>query len=144
MNRAALEAHAAEAAKKELDTTQQDTLRWLATGEVGVSSECMAFWLAFQIRTRMPRHPADPADLDRCLRLLDAAPGLRARLAGMATVSPEWAALVARWPEVEALFIQEVGLGWAKGSRAPQTYALMRAILDAVELSQTLPAGVRR
>ena len=115
-----------------MDDTQKSVINWIATGHVGMSSECMALWLAFGERSRMPLAPADPADLDRCLRLLAAAPGLRERLPRMAEVSPRWAALVSRWDEVEASHLAEVGLGWSKANSAPKTYALMRSILDPV------------
>jgi hypothetical protein len=47
----------------------------------------------------------------------------------MAEVCPKWAALVARWDEVEASHLAEVGLGWTKSQEAPKTYALMDSIL---------------
>lgn len=113
-----------------MDDTQKNVINWIATGSVGVSSECMALWLAFGERSQMPLEPADPDDLDRCLRLLKAAPGLRERLPKMAEVSPRWAALMARWDEVETCHLDEVGLGWTKARTAPKTFALMRSILD--------------
>lgn len=110
--------------------TQQRVIEWLATGEVGLSSRCMALWLGFG--QPVPAHerfePADPGDLDRCLRLLAWAPGLRPMLPKMAEVSPAWAALTARWDEVEASHLAEVGLGWSKGRRASKTFELMESI----------------
>lgn len=113
-----------------MDDTQKSVINWIATGSVGVSSECMALWLAFGERSQTPFEPADPGDFDRCLRLLAAAPGLRERLPKMAEVSPRWAALMSRWDEVEASHLAEVGLGWTKARTAPKTYALMRSIFD--------------
>jgi hypothetical protein len=89
----------------------------------------MALWLGFGERVNQPSHPYDPTDLDRCLRLLETAPGLRQDLPKMAELCPKWAALVARWDEVEASHLAEVGLGWTKGQQAPKTYALMDSIL---------------
>jgi hypothetical protein len=109
--------------------TQQQVIDWLANGSVGCSSKCMAMWLAFDQITQDRFCPADPDDLDRCLRLLDRAPGLRPQLPRMADVSKEWARLMARWDEVEASHLAEVGLGWTKASRAPKTYDLMASIL---------------
>ena len=109
--------------------TQRQVIQWIATGQKGLSSECMALWLAFDQRVADPHHPHDPDDLNRCLLLLQAAPGLRPELSKMAEVSSRWAKLVARWEEVEALFLEEVELGWARGDIAPRTYALMREIL---------------
>ena len=112
-----------------MDGTQSQVIKWLARGRVGLSSECMAMWLAFGEHTSGRYCPADPDDLDRCLKLLAAAPGLRPLIPKMAAVSEEWAALVLRWDEVEASHLDEVGLGWCKAGSAPKTYELMRSIL---------------
>lgn len=112
-----------------MDLTQRQVIRWLATGSVGLSSKCMAMWLAFDQHTPERFCPADPDDLDRCLKLLQAAPGLRPLIPKMAEVSKDWAALVPHWDEVERSHLDEVGLGWTKATRAPKTYALMRSIL---------------
>jgi hypothetical protein len=112
-----------------MNETQAQVIKWLVHGETGESSKCMAFWLTFGERERWPSYPHDPADLDRCLRLLAQAPGLRADLPKMAELSTEWAALMLRWDEIEASHLAEVGLGWTKARSAPKTYALMDSIL---------------
>lgn len=102
-------------------------LRWLATGHVGLSSKAMAMHMC-----GVPcdgSHPADPDDLNRCLLFLEAVPEARAMLPNMATLSKRWAALVARWDEIEATFLAEVGRDWCKGDRAPKTYKLMQEVL---------------
>lgn len=109
--------------------TQRQVLKWLATGRVGMSSKCMAMWLAFGEHTEDRYCPADPGDLDRCLKLLDEVPALRPLLPKMAEVSEAWAALMLRWDEVEASHMAEVGLGWTKARRAPKTFALMDSII---------------
>lgn len=54
--------------------TQIKTIHWLCHGKTGLSSKTMAFWLAFNEKLEDGRnYPHDPADFDRCLRLLDAA-----------------------------------------------------------------------
>lgn len=111
-----------------MDMTQKLVIQWLALGRVGLSSKCMAMWLAFGQRTD-GSHPRDPDDLDRCLVLLSFAPGLRKLLPKMAEVSPSWAALVSRWDEIESTHLDEVGLGWTKARSAPRTYALMKKVL---------------
>lgn len=108
--------------------TQNQVVKWLATGCVGLSSKCMAMWLAFGERAEAYA-PADPDDLDRCLKLLDKAPGLRPLIPKMAEVSRDWAALVPHWDQVEASHLDEVGLGWTKARSAPKTYDLMESIL---------------
>lgn len=50
----------------------------------------------------------------------------------------QWAALIARWDEVEASHLEEVGLGWTKAWLAPKTYALMQEILDSARAT-TVP-----
>lgn len=108
---------------------QLKTIGWLANGETGLSSETMAFWLAFDVKKDDDSHPHDPDDLDRCLMLLDAVPEMRPHLPRMAEISPEWAALVANWDVIERSHLDEVGLGWTKAKSAPKTYELMRATI---------------
>lgn len=104
-------------------------INWLANGETGISSETLAFKLAFNVRKRGGSHPHDPADFNRCLQLLDAAPALKPLIGRMAKVSPYWAKLVARWDEIEAAFVAEVGKNWSKEKQAEKTYALMKEVL---------------
>lgn len=98
-------------------------VKWLRTGERGMSSETI-----FQHMTGLPiptlghvRAPTDPSDLNRCLQLLRAVPEWEARLPEMATVNDEWAGLVAMWPQLVAMFDEELPSG-----KAPKTWALMR------------------
>lgn len=67
--------------------------------------------------------PHDPADLNRCLKAMEAIPGLREGLPKVVGLCPEWAPLVARWDEVEALFREE-----APSGKCPKTYALMKEL----------------
>ena len=115
-----------------MNTTEKQVIDWLANGEIGVSSKCMAMWLAFGKRTQdaFGAYPHDPSDMDRCLKLLKLAPGLRKRLPKMAELNETWAALVARWDEIEAMQMDEIGLNWTKAKSAPKTYALMREVID--------------
>lgn len=113
-----------------MDTTQKAVINWLANGETGLSSETMAFWLAFDVKKEDGSHPHDPDDMDRCLNLLSVAPGLRDRLPKMAELNKTWAALVARWNEIESMQMDEIGLGWTKAMSAPKTYALMKEVIN--------------
>lgn len=110
--------------------------KWLAVGEHGES----ALAIVTKLRDGLgllgcgtsTQHPHDPDDLRRCLLLLRDAPELRGELHRMAEVSPQWAALVRAWPELEASFEAEAGPGWADGKvggEAPQTYELMLDLL---------------
>lgn len=114
--------------------------RWLAVGEQGSSSLAIVAKLRpeeFVTQGYVPptserAHPHDPDDLRRCLLLLRAAPELRMDLHRMAEVSPQWAALVRAWAELEESFEAEVGPGWADGKvsgEAPRTFDLMEALL---------------
>lgn len=118
-----------------MDSTQTAVIDWLANGEVGVSSKCMAMWLGFGKRIRDPfgGHPHDPDDMDRCLKLLHHAPGLRELLPKMAELNKTWAALVAQWDEIEAMQLDEIGLNWTKARSAPKTYALMQKAIESAK-----------
>ena len=124
-----------------MDATQDAVLDWLNTGEVGESSKCMAMWLAFGKRTSgiFGNYPHDPDDMDRCLKLLDRVPSLRMALPKMAELNKTWAALVARWDEIEAMQLDEIGLNWTKARSAPKTYALMKEVVDSVSWRDATP-----
>lgn len=117
-----------------LNKTEAAVLGWLANGETGLSSKAMAFYLGFGLkRVEDGRaHPHDPADFNRCLGLLRAAPALRKKLPEMAKLSKEWKRLVAAWDRIEAVFVAEVGPDWSKNRsvRATQTYDLMKEVLE--------------
>jgi hypothetical protein len=114
--------------------TESQVVDWLANGRTGLSSKAMAFYLGFGMKRKEDgrAHPYDPADFDRCLQLLRAAPRLRAKLPQMAKLSKEWKRLVAAWDRIEELFISEVGQDWSKNRSVPatQTYHLMKEVLD--------------
>jgi hypothetical protein len=97
---------------------------WLGCGDDGTSSA--AIWSVMM--GRPPRSidpPHDPDDFGRCSRLLAApwALGWRARLPEMGKLSPVWAAIAARWAEMEALFAEEYPTG-----QGPKLYALMKSL----------------
>lgn len=107
---------------------------WLRSGERGVSSNCIVevlegFGLGTITGRWLTRHPSDPADLRRCILLVEAVPGYRERLGEMAAVSREWGALVTHWDELVTLLRQEVGADLGYG-RAPLTYARMLELED--------------
>jgi len=71
--------------------------------------------------------PHDPADLGRCLRLLERFPEWKPRLKLMAGVNERWAKAVECWDEIGVSMADEVGIDWSKGQKAPNTYKLMKA-----------------
>lgn len=99
---------------------------WLASDRVGHSSRWMAKTLAgyWGGSSAQYAYPLDPGDFGRCLGLLDACPELRAQLPAMADTGPEWAALIAHWKELEAIFQQEAPTG-----ECPRLYDRMRTLL---------------
>jgi hypothetical protein len=108
---------------------RDNVLQWMMTGQVGASSRAMASHLC-----GVPcdgSYPEDTDDLNRCLLFLDAVPEARDLLPRMAAVNVTWAALVARWAEIEAAFRAEVGLNRRKSDRAPNTYRLMRETIES-------------
>lgn len=104
---------------------------WLASDDVGMSSKFMAGVLSGRF-TCENRHPLDPSDLGRCLRMLDACPELKPHVGRMAEHGPVWASLADEWDDLTALYQREL----ASGS-APQCYARMREIIERAEKETT-------
>ena len=107
---------------------------WIISRDTGISSETIwAHMVGVEPRDRSYNYPHDPADLGRCLRLLQRIPEWRPRIGEMSARGPVWAALVARWDDLEASMVDEVGIDYSKAARAPKTYELMRSIIEPVE-----------
>lgn len=105
---------------------QSKVLRWIATGRVGASSKAMAM-----AACDMPTdgaYPSDPADLNRCLLMLEAVPEVRQQFAKVAAISRPWANFIENWGKLEAMFLEEVGLNWSKAQSAPKTYEFMKSL----------------
>lgn len=68
--------------------------------------------------------PWDPSDYARCRRVLDLIPDGATRIAELATMFPgtKWPALVAVWPQLEELWLEERD---NPSGQAPKLYALM-------------------
>ena len=84
---------------------------WLAKGQRGISSEAIVSHLTgINVGSRhwLSNHPCDPSDLNRCARLIAAAPEIRPELHKMSEVSDVWAKLVAEWDEIVALMEKEI------------------------------------
>ncbi|GAC1392042.1 MAG: hypothetical protein NVSMB31_09880 [Vulcanimicrobiaceae bacterium] len=103
-------------------------IAWRNGDDTGLSSIALVCYLmGWPVSDRGFRrsiqHPLDPADFGRCIRALDVLPELRSRLHEASEMSPTWAALIAKWGEIEALYHQEFPT-----SMAPKCYALMKQI----------------
>lgn len=103
-------------------------LDWLADDDTGLSSQTIALWITGRrkIKGWGAHTPSDPADLGRCLRLIDRIPVLRERLGEMAECSEEWRHMLIYWDEIEQSMRDEVGADWSKARSAPKTYDLMK------------------
>lgn len=107
-------------------TLQNKVAEWLANGvDVGMSSECIAFTLAFDIVPPRKSYPNDVSDFRRCFTLLNKVPELREHFQKMAEVSPIWKNLVEHWNELETFYKEEQERG-----RCPKTYELLKSLIE--------------
>lgn len=109
-----------------VSTINDKILLWMATGQVGASSQAMAF--AAIDFPNDKSHPYDPSDFNRCLLLLADVPEIRDRFDKIADLSDTWKKLIDRWNEIEQCFIDEVGFNWSDGTSAPKTYELLKTV----------------
>jgi len=108
-------------------------LAWAIGSDTGLSSRAMVQRIVIGGRPEPGDYPRDPADLGRCLRLIEAVPTLLIDLHMMRDVSPEWAGMVKAWSELKELYEAE-----APSGRAPKCYALMKDIERRAALKETL------
>ena len=108
----------------ESETTLID---WYVSGEKGISSETMAATALGKKHDRGDA-PADPADLNRCIKLVDTAPEVKKAFPKIAALSEQWKAVIDNWDKLREMFIAEVGYDWNKKKRAPETYKEMKRI----------------
>ena len=112
----------------------RDALAWIVGGDTGTSSTAIwATMTGVPVALGWSNHPRDPDDIGRCFRLLALVPEWRERLPEMAAVSPQWAALVGHWPELEALWLSEGDGTWRPpfGTIMHRLYGRMGELLDA-------------
>ena len=103
---------------------------WLIDGERGLSSNSIVK-AATGHQVELHNWPRDPADLRRCLLLLEAAPEVRSGITALARAVPRWATLETHWAELEQLLRDEIGpeLTVTPGLVAPLTYYRMQSLL---------------
>jgi hypothetical protein len=102
-------------------------MNWLARGEAGTSSKTMAF-CACDIEYEDQCHPLDPADLNRCIKVVESIPEIRKAFEKIAKLSDDWRRVIDHWDELAGLFIEEVGYDWSKCRSAPITYKRMKEL----------------
>lgn len=111
-------------------SVERRAAQWIVGPDTGASSK--AIW-AHMMGVKPPyniyAHPFDPADLGRCLRLLQLIPEWQPRLKEMAAHSKNWERLLAQWDVLELTMEHEVGIDWSKGKSAPETYGRMKELL---------------
>ena len=103
-------------------------LKWMLTGDTGMSSEAIAAKMA-GIDNGNTMHPFDPSDLNRCVEFFKAVPEAKERIGEMREVSPSWNKIVEAWDTLTAKLSEE--LSSRDDRRAPETYKMMKAILDS-------------
>lgn len=108
--------------------------RWLVAGERGASSNAIVAHLRGVPVCEFGAqgaHPHDPDDFQRCLKLLEDVPEIKADFMRMSEVCEVWARLTAHWPAITAQFMKEAGPDWRRSHwRAPKKYELMRAVIE--------------
>ncbi len=105
-------------------------LDWLAGADTGKSSRAIVAWLERDLTVsamigNIFAYPCDPADLGRCIRLLDIEPAYRSRILEMSAISPQWARLAANWDALEKQYARELPSGHAR-----RCYDMMRALIE--------------
>lgn len=104
-------------------------MEWFIGDDTGLSSKSIAAHMCgANVGKYLDYPPADPADLGRCLRLLERFPEWKIRMPEMAVVSKRWASILPHWDTVAAAMADEVGIDWSKGKSAPKTYELMKSV----------------
>ena len=105
---------------------KEKLLKWYATGEKGLSSENMAATV-LGLPSRL-YHPCDPADLNRCIKLVDAVPEIKTKFPEIAKLSPQWKEVINNWEKLREMFISEVGFDWQNHKSAGKTYEFMKQL----------------
>jgi len=107
-------------------------LEWTAGDDVGISSQCMAF-VSCGVKPKYKCTPSDPADLNRCLKLVKQIPEIKDKFDQISKISNHWKSVIDNWDLLEKTFIDEVGFDWCNGRRAPETYKLMKELEKKVK-----------
>ena len=104
-------------------------LNWQSTGNVGISSATMAsiaLGLKKNFYHQTFRHPSDPADLNRCMRLVKDIPEIRDHFGAISEKVPAFKPILDNWDELTKLLRTELK---RPDKRAPETYSRMKELL---------------
>lgn len=105
-------------------TDMSKVISWMTGSDTGMSSKAIAAHMT--TGECDGSFPCDPADLGRCLRLLDLFPEWERRMPEMGKYNSTWKRIAGAWPELRNLMTEEVGVDWSKGKRAERTYSAMK------------------
>lgn len=107
---------------------ERKVIEWLAGPSVGESSKNMAF-TAVGVKYNT-RHPLDPADFNRCLKLVKQVPEIKNHFGEISKLSSQWKIVIDNWDLIESTFLDEAGIDWRKGEflKATKTYELMKVL----------------
>lgn len=108
------------------ESIEMRALHWATGRDTGSSSKAILAVMTGAKPASRHDYPCDGGDLGRCLRLLDLIPEWKPRMGEMRTVSPQWAALVDHWDELDRMH--------ANGSKV---YDRMQEILRPIEKKDT-------
>ena len=104
--RLGLQRRRARAIKNQMSSTQKQALDWMMAGDIGISNKTIVQVLeGTQFFNMSGRTPQDLSDFGRCYRLLATIPAYRLRLGEVVKRYPSWQGVVARWSELEALYV---------------------------------------
>ena len=109
-------------ANDSLTQIQSDVLKWLANGNVGISSKTIACAMA-EVDSKIQDIPSDPSDFMRCLKMLDACPSIK-NLDKVKERIPAYAPIIDNWNTIVDLLEADKEID---DSRAPTCYAFMKA-----------------
>lgn len=105
-----------------------NAILWLLSDDTGISSETL---LACALGIKPTRgfissYPSDPADLGRCIRMMETLDWVRKPAFEVLKNlgSNSWRNLVANWDELEKLYFEELASG-----TAPRTFERMRELI---------------
>ena len=120
----------------------QALLNWLASGDTGLSSRSILAHMehdlsVYAMNRNEVHYPRDPADLGRCIRLMDIEPSFRVRIAEMGRYGPEWKALTEHWSELESLYCKNEDSG-----KAPECYLLMVELNHGKKIADEVREGM--